>query len=58
MSKIPDFTQIPFQQAIQSEVAFAKWKESLKAETGKSFESGIIGHTVGTGTLGEPECGV
>lgn len=38
MSKIPDFTQIPFQQAIQSEVAFAKWKESLKAETGKSFE--------------------
>ena len=37
MSKIPDFTQIPFQQAIQSEVAFAKWKESLKAETGKSF---------------------
>lgn len=38
MSMIPDFTKIPFQQAVQDELAFAKWKESLKQETGKSFE--------------------
>ena len=38
MSMIPDFTKIAFQQAVQDELAFAKWKESLKQETGKSFE--------------------
>ena len=38
MSKIPDFTQIPFQQALRDENAFAAWKEQLKKETGKSFE--------------------
>ena len=39
MSRIPDFSQIPFQQAPAQGVAeFAAWKEKLKTETGKSFE--------------------
>ena len=39
MSRIPDFSQIPFQQApAQGDAEFAAWKEKLKTETGKSFE--------------------
>lgn len=39
MSRIPDFSQIPFQQApAQGAAEFAAWKEKLKTETGKSFE--------------------
>ena len=37
MSKIPDFTQIPFQQAIQSEVAFAKLERKFKSRNWKIF---------------------
>ena len=41
MSRIPDFSQIPFQQApAQGDAEFAAWKEKLKTETGKSFEIG------------------
>ena len=43
MSRIPDFSQIPFQQApTQGDAEFAAWKEKLKAETGKSFEEKAI----------------
>ena len=39
MTRIPDFTKIPFEQApMQGEAEFAAWKEQLKKETGKSFE--------------------
>ena len=39
MARIPDFSQIPFQQATAPTPAdIAAWKDRLKAETGKSFE--------------------
>ena len=39
MSRIPDFSKIPFQQVdLRGEEAYNAWKVQLKNETGKSFE--------------------